>query len=152
MSVQVSDQQLPNFHPKRQASICYLEVDGQLLLIQQAKGPEKGLWGIPGGKIEENETPLAAAERELFEETGIRVSSPTQIQDLGMLYVRKPEGDYIYHVFRIPLEQKPEVLLSSEHNAYRWATKSDVESYSLRLGAREGFSYYRGWIKKRKKS
>jgi mutator protein MutT len=32
-----------------------------------------GLWEFPGGKLHEEETPDAAAEREVLEETGVRV-------------------------------------------------------------------------------
>ncbi len=35
------------------------------------KDPYKGLYNLVGGKLEENEDGLAAAYRELFEETGI---------------------------------------------------------------------------------
>jgi ADP-ribose pyrophosphatase YjhB (NUDIX family) len=45
--------------------------DGRLLLVQRAKDPDKGLWGLPGGMIEEGETPEVAAVRELAEETGV---------------------------------------------------------------------------------
>ncbi len=43
---------------------------GKVLLVQRAKAPV-GLWALPGGQVEWGETALAAAERELLEETGI---------------------------------------------------------------------------------
>ena len=45
--------------------------DGQVLLVQRRNPPDAGLWGFPGGHVELGETALAAAARELLEETGI---------------------------------------------------------------------------------
>ena len=39
------------------------------LLIQRGKAPNKGMWSLPGGKMEYGETALEAAKRELAEET-----------------------------------------------------------------------------------
>ncbi|MGF7159663.1 mutator protein MutT [Rhodoligotrophos appendicifer] len=53
---------------------CVLGVvirDGEILLIRRANAPDRGKWGFPGGKIERGETVLAAAAREVAEETGI---------------------------------------------------------------------------------
>jgi ADP-ribose pyrophosphatase YjhB (NUDIX family) len=41
------------------------------LLIQRGKAPNKGMWSLPGGKIESNEGTMDAAKRELREETGL---------------------------------------------------------------------------------
>jgi ADP-ribose pyrophosphatase YjhB (NUDIX family) len=46
--------------------------DGQVLLVLRARDPEAGRWTVPGGFCEADEHPLAAAERELHEETGLR--------------------------------------------------------------------------------
>jgi 8-oxo-dGTP diphosphatase len=45
---------------------------GQVLLVLRARDPDAGAWTIPGGFCEGHEHPRAAAERELFEETGLR--------------------------------------------------------------------------------
>lgn len=140
--VEVSDLKLPNFQAKMEASACYVEVDDHLLFMQQAEGrAEEGRWGVPAGKIELNETPEFAAKRELFEETGIEIQA--QIQYLGTLYIRKPELDYVYYMFKIHLDEKPPLRLSFEHNSYRWANDKDLESLPLRAGAKEALQYYK---------
>ncbi|MDF1592679.1 MAG: NUDIX hydrolase [Desulfobacterales bacterium] len=47
--------------------------DDGVLLVRRGRAPAKGLWAIPGGSMELGETLQAAAEREIFEETGIKI-------------------------------------------------------------------------------
>ena len=42
-----------------------------ILLVREATGRYAGKWGIPKGRVDEEETPLDAALRELKEECGI---------------------------------------------------------------------------------
>ena len=42
----------------------------RMLLVLQAYGPKR--WTQPGGRLQENESPMAAVVREVFEETGMR--------------------------------------------------------------------------------
>ncbi len=54
---------------------------GEIFLLKTHFDPEVGLpprWITPGGGIDPGETPIEAAVRELFEETGIQVS-PEQL-------------------------------------------------------------------------
>ena len=44
------------------------------LLVQRGNEPNKGMWSIPGGKIETGEGTLNAAKRELMEETGLKLN------------------------------------------------------------------------------
>ncbi|MBW9141403.1 MAG: NUDIX hydrolase [Candidatus Aramenus sp.] len=46
---------------------------GQVLLVKRAHPPNKGLWAIPGGKVEFGETLEEAVKREIKEETGLEV-------------------------------------------------------------------------------
>lgn len=44
---------------------------GEVLLIKRGVQPHKGVWALPGGFIELDETVEGAGKRELFEETGL---------------------------------------------------------------------------------
>lgn len=46
---------------------------GRLLLIQRGHDPHRGLWSLPGGRIEAGESPEQAVVREVREETGLEV-------------------------------------------------------------------------------
>lgn len=47
---------------------------GRLLLIQRGHEPGKGLWSVPGGRIEDGESDAEALVREVREETGLIVA------------------------------------------------------------------------------
>ena len=53
----------------------------EVLLIRRGKAPRLGEWSLPGGRIEWGETAVAAALRELKEETGV------EAEILGLLDV-----------------------------------------------------------------
>lgn len=47
---------------------------GEVLLVRRARAPYAGAWGLPAGFVEADETPDAAAAREVAEETGLTVA------------------------------------------------------------------------------
>ena len=51
--------------------------DGQVLMVTRPKTEDQ--YGLPGGKVNRNETPQQAALRELQEETGYIGNNPTLI-------------------------------------------------------------------------
>jgi len=53
-------------------STAWLLHQGKVMMIKHKK---LGMWLAPGGHIEENELPHQAAEREFWEETGIKVKA-----------------------------------------------------------------------------
>ena len=52
---------------------------GRLLLVQRGHDPHRGLWSLPGGRIEPGESAEQALVREVREETGLDVVTERQV-------------------------------------------------------------------------
>jgi 8-oxo-dGTP pyrophosphatase MutT (NUDIX family) len=81
-------------------------------LLKRASQEENGKWGVPASKIQISETPIQAARRELQEETGIYIDDGNRIIPLKTLYIKKPQGDYVFQMFDILLDKIPQAHLS----------------------------------------
>ncbi len=66
----------------------YEEGNISVLLIKRKYDPFKGQWAIPGGFVINDESLEDAVERELFEETGIKINYLEQLYTFG-----KPDRD-----------------------------------------------------------
>ena len=58
-------------------TICFLKQGDKILLLNRDKPQWMGAWNGVGGKIEQGETPLVGALREINEETGIALQDIT---------------------------------------------------------------------------
>lgn len=79
---------------RRTARILLKKPSGEVFLLLTHFDPEVGLparWITPGGGIDPDESPIQAAVRELFEETGIKVTP----EDLGEL-IGELEGTWTW--------------------------------------------------------
>lgn len=92
----------------------------EVLLIRRGKPPFQGMWALPGGFMEMNETLESTARRELAEEAGIRAN---RLQLIGVYDQpgRDPRGRTISAAFLT--ECKPgsaQESAGSDAEATRW--------------------------------
>lgn len=76
---------------------------GSVLVIRRAFAPFKGLWTLPGGRLDPGETPMQCAMREIREETALEIAPPRHVLTqtvgegaltftLAVFAVRHPRG------------------------------------------------------------
>ena len=73
-----------------------LKYKRKIILIKKGRGPYKGRWDLPGGKIDFGESPQDALEREVMEETGLKVKSLHLADAIG--YKKQTAKETLHHV------------------------------------------------------
>lgn len=98
------------------------------LLTLRAKPPGAGVWGLPGGALQLGETALAAAAREVREETGI-LCRPWRCFDCVDVVERAPDGAVQYHFLLAAVAAdwlSGEPQADDDARAARWFTVADL--------------------------
>jgi ADP-ribose pyrophosphatase YjhB (NUDIX family) len=98
---------------------CIIEKDNGIMLCRRGIEPRKGLWNLPCGFLENEETVQQGAKREVFEETGATV----HLHNLHVVY-NLPHANQVYLIFKATLE-----------NDATWHTtpeSTEVEFFSLK--------------------
>jgi 8-oxo-dGTP diphosphatase len=73
-----------------------------VLLVRRGQPPSEDQWAIPGGSVEIGETLQEAAEREILEETGIKIRAGKPIYTFDVID-RDEEGKIRFHYVIIDL-------------------------------------------------
>ena len=103
------------------AGILFKSSQGRVLLLRRSnEGDAPNTWCIPGGKIEDGETPEQAAVREVFEETGYRAGHA------GSLFARRIKDGVDYTTFLRTVDDEFSPKLTDEHTAYAWVKPEEA--------------------------
>ena len=104
---------MPNTAPESIALVAAFNEAGKVLLLKRPDDVHcGGLWSLPGGKLEDGETPLDAARRELREETRLAGS---QWRHLGTAEHVYASGRLHFHVFRCQAQRIGSMDCETEH-------------------------------------
>ena len=106
----------------RQVVAVVLAWRGRLGLFKRSAqvGSDAGLWHCVTGFVEDAESPIEAAARELLEETGLSVKDLSLLRAGQVLALRDHQGGrWTVHTFLAETDRR-RLQLNYEHDAYRW--------------------------------
>lgn len=112
-----------------------------VLLVRRAKPPYAGEWAIPGGKVRLGETLQAAAEREVLEETGVRIRAGSPAYTFE--YIERAEEQVRYHyvvvdLFGTWLEGEPRA--GSDAAEAAWIPVAELDRFPVNAETRRALA------------
>lgn len=104
--------------------IVVINPEGRVLTVRRtASAPAHLLnWDLTGGELEYGEDPEKGIERELLEETGIKVKNATPF-DVEAHF--NNENEFWLTIGWVAKTEKTEISLSFEHDEFKWVTKEE---------------------------
>ena len=124
------------------AAVVVLDGTGRVCLLRQYRHvAAQWLWELPAGKIDQGETPLLTAQRELSEEAGVVAQT---WQELGKIYTSPGVFKEVIHLYLAQNVQPASIMHEEEecieiqwvdlHKALDWAKNGQIVDAKTLVG------------------
>jgi 8-oxo-dGTP diphosphatase len=100
--------------------------DDKILIVRRSQTDEwmPGHYGLPGGKLDENETPTEALSRECKEEVNL------DILPKNLIFLPKNSNNK-EHAFFYTTKFNGELKLDFEHDDFQWVNPKNLSKYKV---------------------
>lgn len=113
--------------------------EGRVLLVRRARSPAQGLFTLPGGVVESGEMLIEALQREIREETQLRIQ-PASLAGHREVIVRDDQGRVMRHFIILAFAAQwiaGEPVLNEELAEARWVRPEEVDGFQTTEGLSE---------------
>jgi 8-oxo-dGTP diphosphatase len=122
-------------HPQLAVSAAIFR-DHRILLVRRAKSPARGLYSLPGGRVEFGETLHTALYREVDEETALRIDIAGLAGWREVVPGMGGGGHYLIMSFAARwIAGEP--MLNDEHDDFRWLAPEALDDLRVTDGLPE---------------
>lgn len=97
--------------------------DNEILLLRRSK--HDGWFTLPGGTVEDGETVIQALEREITEETGLKLKATNPVWVWQSNHIGKELLGIVFNIAEI-VQKNTQIKLTAEHDKYKWIKYSDL--------------------------
>jgi 8-oxo-dGTP diphosphatase len=109
--------------------------DDKVLVVRRARSPGKGLYSLPGGRVEFGESLHTALHREVDEETGLRIEI---VGFTGWREVLPTAGGGHYLIMSFAARWSArEPVLNDEHDDFKWLAPDRLSDLKLTGGLQD---------------
>ena len=122
--------------------------DDKVLMVKRSNPPAKGMWAVPGGKINPGETMQQALIREIKEETGLDI----EVREIVYVFdvIQYDDNDHIsFHYVIIDFScelQGGKLKAGDDALEVRWVSKKDLNQMNINEKTKtmllEEFNFY----------
>jgi 8-oxo-dGTP diphosphatase len=123
---------IPPQHPQLAVSAAIFR-DDKILLVRRARSPAKGFYSLPGGRVELGESLHAALQREVDEETGLRIEIAGLAGWREVLPATAGGGHYLIMSFAARWTAN-DVVLNDELDDFKWLAPDGLGDLKLTGG------------------
>jgi len=128
-------------HPRIAVRAIITDDQNRILILKRANTKYcSGMWNLPGGKVEFNETLEAAVTAEIKEETGLTARDITFFTYLDNLPGEQNFPHYVSMFFTC--KATGTILLNKESSDYRWIGTGEVNSFSIAFRNEEAIGFF----------
>ena len=118
------------------------DLEDRILLLKRNTEIANGLWNLPGGKVEFNDSLEKTAIKEVLEETNLELLSVESLFQYNVIKSYDPPNTIVNCYYFKSNFYRGEFKINSESSEYKWISEEELNYYHICCGNDEAIEKY----------